>query len=54
MTTPTPPTPRPRNYALWAIAILLFLLLICGACTLLSLTPLGDSFWAGFMQGLSR
>lgn len=52
MSTDTPKPARGRNNTvLWIIAGLLFLLLICGACTFLLLTPLADDFWRGFMEG---
>jgi heme A synthase len=54
MTNNTPPPSKPRNnLVLWLIALLLFLLLACGACTLLMLSPLGGEFWRGFMDGLN-
>lgn len=37
-------TPR----LLGVIILLLLVLLACGACTLLSVSPLGDAFWRGF------
>lgn len=43
---------RDRNrQLLLLIVLLLILLLACGACTLLSVSPLGDAFWNGFMSG---
>lgn len=33
------------------IVLLLIVLLACGACTLLSVSPLGDAFWRGFAGG---
>lgn len=34
---------------LGVIILLLVVLLACGACTLLSVSPLGDAFWQGFL-----
>ncbi len=36
---------------LGVIIVLLLVLLACGACTLLSVSPLGDEFWRGFLGG---
>lgn len=36
------------------IVLLLVLLLVCGTCTLLSVSPLGDAFWRGVMSGMGR
>lgn len=41
-----------RTRRLLVIVILLLLVLLaCGACTLLSVSPLGDAFWRGFLSG---
>lgn len=36
---------------LGVIILLLVVLLACGACTMLSVSPLGDAFWQGFTGG---
>lgn len=42
---------RRTRQLLGIIILLLVVLLACGACTLLSVSPLGDAFWRGFMNG---
>ena len=52
MTNPDP-APRSRNYALWFIGFMLVVILICGACGLLSVfTAVGRAFWEGVNSGL--
>jgi len=41
---------RRTRQLLGVIILLLVVLLACGACTLLSVSPLGDAFWQGFIS----
>ena len=44
---------RKTRQVLGVVILLLLVLLACGACTLLSVSPLGDAFWQGFLGGNS-
>lgn len=48
----TTPEPKPRNYALWFIGLMLAVIFTCAVCGFLTLfTAPGQAIWRGFWQG---